>query len=167
MELTKALRIAQNPCWFQFAADLLAKMALSEAGPDRNGVLAAVRRNGFKLEFAPEELKKDRQIILAAVKHNGAALQFAAEELKKDRQIVCAAVKQNGAALRIDNMAISIDINSGRKEGGSVFFDSQIHLCPPPPQFLTSPSTTLDFPFQRPEKLQIHQIHPWIVGTLG
>ena len=102
MELTKALRIAQNPCWFQFAADLLAKMALSEAGPDRNGVLAAVRRNGFKLEFAPEELKKDRQIILAAVKHNGAALQFAAEELKKDRQIVCAAVKQNGAALRID-----------------------------------------------------------------
>ena len=102
MELAKALRIAQNPCWFQFAADLLAKMALSEAGPDRNGVLAAVRRNGFKLEFAPEELKKDRQIILAAVKHNGAALQFAAEELKKDRQIVCAAVKQNGAALRID-----------------------------------------------------------------
>ena len=102
MELTKALRIAQNPCWFQFAADLLAKMALSEAGPDRNGVLAAVRRNGFKLEFAPEELQKDRQIILAAVKHNGAALQFAAEEFKKDRQILCAAVKQNGAALRID-----------------------------------------------------------------
>eukprot|EP00971_Amphidinium_carterae_P110326 2185863-Amphidinium_carterae.1 len=72
---------------------------------DREIVLAAVRQNGYMLQFAAEECKADREIVLAAVQQtgceDGSVLQFAAEECKADHAIVLAAVKHNGMALEM------------------------------------------------------------------
>ncbi|WP_416374279.1 DUF4116 domain-containing protein [Mycoplasmopsis cynos] len=101
-----------------------------EFGKNRDIMLEAVKRNGYALQFASEELKKDkdvvleavnqvgdiflnlftlfisdemkkefgknRDIMLEAVKRNGYALQFASEELKKDKDVVLEAVNQVG-----------------------------------------------------------------------
>eukprot|EP00971_Amphidinium_carterae_P109817 2175430-Amphidinium_carterae.1 len=39
--------------------------------------LAAVKQNGWALQFAAESCKGDREMVLAAVKQNGCALLFA------------------------------------------------------------------------------------------
>ena len=48
---------------------------------------------------AAEGLKGDREVVLAAVKQNGYALEYAAEELKEDREVALVAVTQDGDAL--------------------------------------------------------------------
>jgi hypothetical protein len=63
-------------------------------------VLAAVKQNGYMLEYAAESLKADKEIVLAAVKQHGHALHYAAESLKADKEIVLAAVQQDGYALK-------------------------------------------------------------------
>ena len=59
---------------------------------DRDEVLAAVKQDGWALEYADESLKKDKEIVMAAVKQDGFALQYAATSLKKDKEIVMAAI---------------------------------------------------------------------------
>ena len=54
---------------------------------DKEVVLKAVKKNGFSLKYASEELKKDKEVVLEAVKQNGHSLQYASEELKKDKEI--------------------------------------------------------------------------------
>ena len=64
---------------------------------DREICLAALQ-NGGELEYIPEKLK-DREMYLAALKQNGGELEYIPEKLK-DREICLAAVKQNGYALQ-------------------------------------------------------------------
>eukprot|EP00971_Amphidinium_carterae_P256812 5099008-Amphidinium_carterae.2 len=76
------------------------KHAPEECKRDPEVVLAAVRQDGFALEFAAEECKRDRDIVLEAVRQHGYALKFAVEEYKKDREIVLEAVRHHAWALR-------------------------------------------------------------------
>ena len=59
---------------------------------DRVGVLAAVARDGYQLEYAASALRADRGVVLAAVAQQGDALEYAAPALRGDREIVEAAV---------------------------------------------------------------------------
>ena len=59
--------------------------------------LAAVKQNGWALQFVPMELRTP-EICLAAIKQNGWALQFVPMELCSS-EICLLAVKQNGSVL--------------------------------------------------------------------
>ena len=67
---------------------------------NKGDVLKRVKKNGFALQDASDELKNDKEIVLAAVNQNGIALRYASDELKKDKGIVMAAVNKNGDALQ-------------------------------------------------------------------
>jgi hypothetical protein len=54
---------------------------------DKKAVLAAVKRDGWALQFASMELKGDPKIVLAAVKQNDGAIQFASAKLQEDPDI--------------------------------------------------------------------------------
>ncbi len=43
--------------------------------------------NHHALQYAGKSLKADREFMLAAVKQNGWALQFASEELQQDEEL--------------------------------------------------------------------------------
>ena len=75
--------------------------ASQELKQDREVVITAVRQNGCALENAPEEFKHDQEVVLAAVRTNGFALKFASEELKNDCEVVLAAVKTYWGALNL------------------------------------------------------------------
>ena len=47
-------------------------------------VLTAVKRCGWALGFASEELQADREVVLAAVKQNVRAVECASEELQAE-----------------------------------------------------------------------------------
>ena len=66
---------------------------------DPEVMIAAVKSNGYALEYASEELRGDKEVVLEAVKENGRALQFASYELRADKDVVMEAVKQSGLAL--------------------------------------------------------------------
>ena len=64
---------------------------------DRATVLAAVRKDGILLEFAPDFLRsRDKDVVLAALGNTGLALQFVGYPLRADRDIVLAAVTNSG-----------------------------------------------------------------------
>ena len=54
---------------------------------DRKKVMAAVKQNGYALEYADTSLKKDREIVMAAIKQDSDALEYASEELQNDPEI--------------------------------------------------------------------------------
>ena len=51
----------------------------------KRNVLAAVRNNGYVLEFASKALRADPEVVLTAVKENGRALHHASLALRADR----------------------------------------------------------------------------------
>ena len=55
-------------------------------------VVAAVRDDGYALQYAAAESRADREVALIAVCHNPFALQFVAEGLRADREIVLSAL---------------------------------------------------------------------------
>ncbi len=63
---------------------------------DRDVMLAAVKRDGMKLEYASDDLKRDRKVVLAAVRSDGGALKHAAAELQADMEVVLAAIEDGG-----------------------------------------------------------------------
>ena len=66
---------------------------------NKQQVLAAVKKNGYALQYASEKFKNDKDVILAAVNKNGNALRLASEIFKNDKDVVLAAVNQHGDAL--------------------------------------------------------------------
>ncbi|MCU9936311.1 DUF4116 domain-containing protein [Mycoplasmopsis cynos] len=76
-----------------------------EFGKNRDIMLEAVKRNGYALQFASEELKKDKDVVLEAVNQVGDIFlnEFTSDELKKEfgknRDIMLEVVKWNGYAL--------------------------------------------------------------------
>ena len=71
-------------------------------------VTEAVKKNGFALKYASEELKGDSEIVIEATKQNPYALAFASEELK-------------------GNYAMSL-IASWRRRGGVLCFHPLVTL---------------------------------------
>ena len=49
-------------------------------------MIAAVKHNGWVLEYASEALRADREVVMIAVNINGLALEYASDVL---RQIRC------------------------------------------------------------------------------
>ena len=69
---------------------------MPELKADRDVVLAAVRKNGFALEYASAALQADKEVVLAAVNNWGHSLEYASPELKKDRDVLMAAATKIG-----------------------------------------------------------------------
>ncbi|MFA5839588.1 MAG: DUF4116 domain-containing protein [Candidatus Margulisiibacteriota bacterium] len=67
---------------------------------EKRRIFNDVRKDGYKLAYASDELKANRELVLAAVRQNGMALQYADPNLRQDRQVVLAAVRQDVEALR-------------------------------------------------------------------
>ena len=67
---------------------------------NKEEVLRAIRRRGYLLEYASEELKADREVVMVAVKDSGDALEYASEELRTDREFILEAVNDGGSALQ-------------------------------------------------------------------
>ena len=60
--------------------------------------IAAVKQDGYALQYVPDELKTEA-VVLAAVERDGYALQYVPTKLKTEA-VVLAAVKSNGYALQ-------------------------------------------------------------------
>ena len=65
---------------------------------DKEVILAAVKQNGYALQYADEKLKANKEVILAAVKQDGNTLQYADKKLKANKEVVLAALKQEVSA---------------------------------------------------------------------
>ncbi|KAG2387450.1 hypothetical protein C9374_001782 [Naegleria lovaniensis] len=61
---------------------------------DRQVVLEIVKRKGYLLEYACEELRNDKDLVMEALKQNGCAYKFVSESLKNEKEIVLTSVKQ-------------------------------------------------------------------------
>ena len=69
----------------------------------KNITLAAVKKKGTALTWAPKIFKSDYEVAKAAVTQNGDSLEYVGKKLlssNKGRDIVLAAVKQKGTALK-------------------------------------------------------------------
>eukprot|EP00930_Biecheleria_cincta_P044542 TRINITY_DN30649_c0_g1_i1.p1 TRINITY_DN30649_c0_g1~~TRINITY_DN30649_c0_g1_i1.p1 ORF type:complete len:987 (+),score=235.41 TRINITY_DN30649_c0_g1_i1:32-2992(+) len=102
LELTLVRRWPEQAEWLRLAEEDWAELLEqpSAAWEDRQVVLAAVRRGGWALQYASEELCADREVVMSAVKQNGLSLQFACHELAADPDVVLAAIAQCGRALQ-------------------------------------------------------------------
>jgi len=102
LDLTLVRRHPEQARWLDtVAADWKAlRSAPDWAKADREIVLAAVRQNGYTLQFASDELRADREVVSIAARQNGRALWFATGALCEDREVVLAAVGQSGRAYR-------------------------------------------------------------------
>ena len=67
---------------------------------DKDVVLAAVKADGYALDYVEVALKDDPEVVLAAVNAYGEALEFASSRHKKNHTIVSAAVANDGMALQ-------------------------------------------------------------------
>lgn len=96
----------------------------------RTFVLAAVRRDGWNLEFVPQ-FQDDDEIVMIAVSHrnSGDVLQFASPRLQDDYSIVLAAVLHGGLALRFASPNLKDNYRIVKKafdvEQGSLRFASE------------------------------------------
>jgi hypothetical protein len=83
---------------------------------DREVVMAAVKENGFALEFASEALRNDKKVVIAAVGYKGTclrhgrALKYASEELRNDIDVVRAALSQSWDAVNYASRQIQRNI---------------------------------------------------------
>lgn len=68
-----------------------------ELRDDPEVVTAAVKQNGFALEYASERLKDDPEIVKTAVNNHGLALNYASPRLQDDPEIVKEAVKNHSS----------------------------------------------------------------------
>ena len=75
---------------------------------DEEIALAFVKKKGESLEYLPE-FQNNKKIVLAAVKQDGWALNYASEELRKDKEVVLEAVRQWGYALRFASPELKED----------------------------------------------------------
>ena len=67
---------------------------------DKKKVLAAVKQDGWELQYACDDLRNNPEVVLAAVIQDYLALQYASADLRNNPEIVLAAVKETGHALR-------------------------------------------------------------------
>eukprot|EP00439_Symbiodinium_sp_Y106_P083240 s377_g23.t1 len=68
--------------------------------------MAAVKQDGFALQYASAVLRKSKAVVLAAVGRDGLALEFAAAELRQDKEVALAALEQD--AFSMDFVADSL-----------------------------------------------------------
>ena len=67
---------------------------------DKEELLKLIKKSGYYLSCASDNLKKDKDVILEAVKSKGELLNYASDDLKNDLDVVKNAVKNNYDALQ-------------------------------------------------------------------
>ena len=67
---------------------------------DKEELLKLIKKSGYYLSCASDNLKKDKDVILEAVKSKGELLKYASDDLKNDLDVVKNAVKNNYDALQ-------------------------------------------------------------------
>jgi len=82
-----------------------------EFGFDREKLLKELKRDGWALQYASEDLRDDKGVVLEAVKQIGWALQYASEDLSADREFVLEVVKQNWRAFQYASKNLLSDLN--------------------------------------------------------
>lgn len=75
---------------------------------DSEIVIAAIKQEGFNLQFAPSEFKKDKNLAMLAIKNNG-SLEFLSKSLRNDKEIVILALKNNGSQLQFASDTLKND----------------------------------------------------------
>jgi hypothetical protein len=77
---------------------------------DKDVVLAAVKNDGFNLEYVSDkEFLNDKEVVLESVKSSGSSLQFASTELQNDKEVVLEAVKNFGPSLQFASKELQKD----------------------------------------------------------
>lgn len=93
---------------------------------DQAFMLAAVSKNGFRLQHASARLKGHHAVVSAAVAQKGLALWCVSPTLRDDRAIVTHAVTQDGTALKYASVALRSDpavvLTAVAQEGRSLQF---------------------------------------------
>jgi len=93
---------------------------------DQAFMLAAVSKNGFRLQHASTRLKGHHAVVSAAVAQKGLALWCVSPSLRDDRTVVAHAVTQDGTALKYASVALRSDpaivIIAVAQEGRSLQF---------------------------------------------
>ena len=69
-------------------------------------VLEAVKKEGMALIYASEKLRNNPEIILEAIKENAYALNYASEELRNNKEIVLVAIRKDGLVLRYASLEL-------------------------------------------------------------
>ncbi len=54
---------------------------------DRRAIIEAIKRYGYTLRYASDEVKNDRDVVLDAVRQNGSALRYASNRLKDNAML--------------------------------------------------------------------------------
>jgi len=76
---------------------------------DKKEVLAAVKQDGYTLEYADKSLREDKEVVLAAIKQNSFAFKYADKSLKKDKAFLLIAVKEDGLVLEFADKTLTKD----------------------------------------------------------
>ena len=62
--------------------DIKKQITIKHLKNNKYFVLESVKKDGYVLKYASNELKADKEVVLEAVKQNGLALNYASEELQ-------------------------------------------------------------------------------------
>jgi len=68
--------------------------------PSRETIMIAIRRTGWALKYAPNEMKNEKSVVLIAVALYGGSLLYASDDLRMDHEVVLQAVRQDPTALK-------------------------------------------------------------------
>ena len=82
------------------------KKASERIQDDRKAVLAAVKSNGFELEYASARLQDDKEVVLAAVESQGGALRYASKRLQNDKEVVVIAFSHSNENIKYASVKI-------------------------------------------------------------
>ena len=73
---------------------------------DKEIVLAAVKQNGWSLQYADNALQDEKEIVVAAVTQNGLAIKFASDSLKKDEELIDLAISNDYFAIKYIGLSL-------------------------------------------------------------
>lgn len=84
---------------------------------DREFMKELITKNGFALQYMPEEFKDDKEIVLIALRESaGFALKYASKRLRADREVVYQAVKKYIRPLDYASKELQDEINKIQDE---------------------------------------------------
>ncbi|MAJ84426.1 MAG: hypothetical protein CMQ71_00385 [Gammaproteobacteria bacterium] len=78
----------------------------SSYASDEEIVLAAVKQNGWSLQYADNALRDEKEIVVAAVTQDGLAIKFASDSLKKDDELIELAVTNDYFAIKYIGLSL-------------------------------------------------------------
>ena len=84
--------------------------AIEKLKSDKEVVMAAVQQDGYSLKYASKNLQSDKDVVMSAVNQNGCSLFYVSENLQSDKEVIMTAVKQNWRALYYMDLCLKNDL---------------------------------------------------------